>query len=122
MYTTKEFQNYSSFSHFHLQSVLPYHTMNPISKNISNIITTYYHIKIPNIINNSHKTILLPTAPKLTARYYHNFYKAAHYIQISTTPSMIPRLYFTSLVHFILYFKILYELLNVNETSSLRHC
>jgi len=44
--------------------VLSYHTTNQISKNISNIITTYYHTTIPYIIHNSHKTILLQIAPK----------------------------------------------------------
>ena len=60
-----------------------------------NKLTTYYHKQIPYIMHNYLKTLLLHIAPKLTARYIHDFYKAAQNIQISTTPFMSSKLYFT---------------------------
>jgi hypothetical protein len=58
-------------------------------------INTYCHTQIPYIIHNPHETVLLCIAPKLTARYIHNFYKAAHNIPIPSTPIMSSTLYFT---------------------------
>jgi len=78
--------------------------------NVSNIISTNYHIKTPYIIHNSHKTILLHIAPKLTARYIHDFDKAAQNTQFLQPHlwylSYVCLLYFILL--YILYFNILY--------------
>jgi hypothetical protein len=71
--------------------------------------TVYIHInKIPHIIHNSHKTILLQTATKLTARYIHNFYKAAQYIQFPQPHlSYSNTISHASFIYVVLYFIIL---------------
>ena len=40
-------------------------------------------------------------APKLIARYIHDFYKAAQNIQIPTIQSMVSELYFIRLLYFL---------------------
>ena len=56
------------------------------------------------IIHNSHKTNVLQISPKLTARYIHDFYKAAQNIKIPATQSMISKLHLTCIFYFILYY------------------
>jgi len=76
-------------------------------KQHTNCILPY---KIPYITHNSLKTLLLHIAPKLTARYIHDFYKAAQNMLIPTTPSMISTLYFTCLFY-LFYFTYSYNVL-----------
>ena len=57
--------------------------------------------KIPYIIHNSYKTILIQMAPKQIEGYIHEFYRAVQNIQIPTTPSMVSKLYVTCIVYLI---------------------
>jgi hypothetical protein len=74
-----------------------------IFKFLDGSLLTWYYTKIPYIIHNSHKTILLQIASKLTARYIDNFYKAVQNIQIPTTPSTICGFYLILFVFYIFY-------------------
>ena len=68
----------------HIRHIKPRLITSPEKPNLKNL--NYIHHITTYIIHKSHKTVSLQTAPKLTERYIHDFYKATQNIRIPLNP------------------------------------